>query len=820
MNNSISRRRPGVVLMATAALVLSPLTAFGAEAPSDPVGTDPGQSATGDGTATPSEEVGPGTPDPAPVSPDPEAGTDDSGDEDTQLGGDSPTPDAGNEQPGDVQESGSRTVGDALAAGTTTINLLNITDFHGHLSRSAPGGVTVDPGAAVLACMVDQESTDDGTTLRLSTGDNIGGSAYVSAIQDDDPTVAVLNAMGIQASAVGNHEFDQGFDVLLDRIAGGSRTDAQIAAGLAANYVKPDFPYLGANLGTDQLEPYTVLEAGGLTVGIIGTVTDELPSLVNPAGIAGLTITDAVDTTNAIAANLSDGDPANGEADIVVALIHQDMAATVSRFSSDVDAVFGGHSHVDFTQAGSDTAVPAVQAGSFGQALGQIELTVDTTTKDVVSSDVNVYDVADMDAACADTPDPGIAAIVTAAEARADELGGQPAAQLGGTFRRGSAVLDAAATAPSEARGVESTLGDLIADSVREGSTKYLPEKADIGVMNAGGIRANLTPDEDGWVTKADLFTVQPFGNSMAYVSLTGDQVVQMLEQQWQPDGSSRPMLKLALSSNVVYVFDNSQPRGSKILQVSIDGEPIDPAATYVVAGNTFLLQGGDNFDVFKDVEAVDTGFLDLELFTDHLTGLSTPASPLDVRDGAIGFENAGDLPDSFEEGGTYTLDLSSLSFTDPDDQLRASSVSVCLLDGETSQVLATAPVDNSDIVDGDPVALEDRFGVASVTFTVPTGLAEGQELAVCDLGAGFVTAPLVFATVAEGSSPTPTPTPTPTPSPDDTKAPTPSGSPAATGGSGTLARTGMDGGLLPAALLVLLAGASLAALNRRLRRD
>lgn len=817
MSTSRAPRRASVALIAAAALVLSPVAAQAADDTTEGTGATTTVTDGLQGAGTVAED---------------QSSTDgaDTADEDatTTSGDDSPSSGVeGSEAPTDPEGAGSPdedassagTPAAALAAAdTTTINLLNITDFHGHLSRTAPGGATVDPGAAVLACMFDKESTGD-DTLRLSTGDNVGGSAYVSAIQDDDPTVAALNAMGIQASAVGNHEFDQGFGVLLDRIAGGSRTDAQVAAGLASEYVAPDFPYLGANLGTDQLEPYVILPAGGLEVGIIGTVTDELPSLVNPAGIAGLTITDAVDATNAIAAELSDGDPANGEADIVVALIHQDMAATVSRFSSDVDAVFGGHSHVDFTQAGSDTAVPAVQAGSFGQALGQIELTVDTTTKEVVSSEVNVYDVAAMDAACADTPDPAVAAIVTAAEAKAAELGGQPAAQIGGTFRRGSAILAADATAPSEARGVESTLGDLIADSVREGSTKYLPEKADIGVMNAGGIRANLAPDEDGWVTKADLFTVQPFGNSMAYVSLTGDQVVQMLEQQWQPDGSSRPMLKLALSSNVVYVFDNSQLRGSKILQVYIDGEPIDPAATYVVAGNTFLLQGGDNFDVFKGAGAVDTGFLDLELFTDYLTGLTTPASPLEVRDGAIGFENTDDLPGVFEAGGTYTLDLSSLSFTDPDDQLRASSVSVCLLDGDSSQVLGTADVDNSDVVDGDPVALEDRFGVASVTFTVPSDLISGQSLAVCDLGVGFVTAPLVFATVEGDDTPTVTPTPTPTPSGTQGQPGTSWPSTAASA-PGSLASTGMDGGVLAALLVVLLSGAALVAVERRLHRN
>ncbi len=787
-----STRRERVIasLMAVAALVCAPLAAFG----------DEGEG-TAAGTSTRSGPAATSTPE---VTPTPQATPTDPGD---QSGGDSGSGDAADRAQTDAAEGAQTPPVHAFAPSaqpvptTSTINLLAITDFHGHFAPTWKDATkSGDPGAPALSCQFNKvEAKYPDSTYRLSVGDNIGGSAYESAIQKDEPTIKILHAMGIQVSAVGNHEFDNGAQKLADRINGAPMaTDAPEGVS-SATWTAPAFPYLWANLDgmpkADTGGDYTILhdDASGADIAFVGAVTDELSSLVSPAGIQGITIADPVTTINRIASELKDANPANGEADLVVGLLHKDMATTVATFAGGkVDAVFGGHSHVTYSTS-TPTPVPAVQAGSFGQDLGQIVLTVEHAgdTYSVTNATTRIYDAATI-AGCTDQIDPMVEQLTKEAVATANELGGQPAVKVGGPFYRGSAVL-AAGAAPAEARGVESTMGDLVATAVRDASDLYMPTgTADIGVTNAGGLRADLVPDADGMLTRGQLFTAQPFGNEMAYVSMSGAQFVQALEEQWQPAGASRPFLKLAVSDNVHYIFDPSAERGHHILSVNVNGEPLDPAATYTVAGNNFLLTGGDNFKAFTGARAVNTGFIDLDLLTRYLerrAAADDPASPGELTDNAIALENSTDLSDTFKAGQTYTLDLSSLSFTE--DSMRASSVSVCRVSGDARDVLVTANVDNSDLVDAVPVALDDRFGVASVTFTVPSDLAQGDELSICNIVAPFVTNDVILTTV--GIPPTPTP---------------------------SLAATGVNSGILVGGLALLVAGAALTQTRRGAQRS
>jgi len=785
---SARRGRAIASLMAAAALVCAPVAAFADEG----TGSQSGDQQTQSGDSAPDLE---------PTVP--TGGTDTDTDQ----------PGAPAETVAPAVTPRSDAVG-AQATTTSTINLLAITDFHGHFAPT-----TSDPGAPALSCQFTKASAGYDSTFRLSVGDNIGGSAYASAIQKDQPTIEILNAMGIQVSAVGNHEFDNGAQKLADRINGAPMGSDAPSDDPAATWIAPDFPYLWANLDgmpdTDHGGNYTILrdEASGADIAFVGAVTDELPSLVSPAGIAGIEIADPATTINRIADELKDGDASNGEADVVVGLIHKDMANTVTSFSPAVDAVFGGHSHVTYS---TGEPVPAVQGGSFGQDLGQIVLTVDEGddgTYSVTGDTEKIYDAATI-AGCTDQVDPTVQDLTDAAVATATELGGQPAVKVGGSFYRGSAVLREGAS-PAEARGVESTMGNLVANAVRDASDLYMPSgKADIGVTNAGGLRADLVPDGNGMLTKGQLFTAQPFGNEMAYVSLTGAQFVEALEDQWQPplpsgEPPSRPVLKLAVSDNVDYGFDPTAARGSHILWVDVDGEPIDLDATYTVAGNNFLLTGGDNFAAFAGAGAVNTGFIDLDLFTQYLerrAGAGDPASPYELSDNAIAIENAADLPDTFEAGRTYTLDLSSLSFTE--DSMQASSISVCWVSSDARDVLATADVDNSDLVDGTAVALDDRFGAASVTFTVPDAVAEGDQLSICNIEAPFATNDIILAT-ADAEL-------TPEPGQSGSAPPQPSAVPTKPG----LATTGADGGVLAGGLALLVAGATLTLARRRARRD
>ena len=554
----------------------------------------------------------------------------------------------------------------ADAAPATTIDLLGITDLHGHISRTTQtdrdtGQASVeDPGAVTLACEVAAARAANPNTLFVSAGDSVGGSAYVSSILQDRPTIEALNAMSLDASAMGNHELDQGLTDLEDRILPASNFPI-----LAAN-VSGSAPLAAEGNGRGAF----IKEVGGVRVGFVGVVTDELPTLVSPSALSTLTLSPAVATANARAAELKDGDPANGEADIVVVLSHEDAVTTATSFGGSVDAVFSGHTHVPFAQTvtgveGNQIAV--VQADHYGWALGRIRLSYDPATRRTA---VVRADNEDLRGSNCTTDAYGMAGIVARAEKDSATEGGKPLARIGSDFLRGSD-----GTGPGANRGTESTASDLIAESFRSwlatdiqpaGSTRY------VGIMNAGGVRADFRyaasgTEGDGVLTSGEAYTVQPFGNEMAYTTLTGAELRTLLSQQWQP-GSSRPVLTLGLSSNVDVLTEASTPGGSTapaIREIRVDGEPLADEDTVVVASNSFLLTGGDGYTVFKDKPSTNTGVLDRDVTSAYLASFGDQP----VKAGYSKRQVAMSAAPSAAGAGAVTVTMDSLAYTNASEQ-------------------------------------------------------------------------------------------------------------------------------------------------------
>ena len=554
----------------------------------------------------------------------------------------------------------------ADAAPATTIDLLGITDLHGHISRTTQtdrntGQTSVeDPGAVTLACEVSAARAANPNTLFVSAGDSVGGSAYVSSILQDRPTMEALNAMSLDASALGNHELDQGLTDLETRILPAS-----------------NFPILAANVsGSAPLSAEGggkgafIKEVGGVRVGFVGVVTDELPTLVSPSALSTLTLSPAVAAANARAAELKDGDPANGEADVVVVLSHEDAATTATSFGGSVDAVFSGHTHVPFAQTVTGVEgnrIAVVQADHYGWALGRIRLSYDPASRKttVVSADNE-----DLRSSSCTTDAYGVAGIVAQAEKDSATEGGKPLAKIGSDFLRGSD-----GTGPGANRGTESTASNLIAESFRSwlatdiqpaGSTRY------VGIMNAGGVRADLLyaasgSEGDGVLTSGEAYTVQPFGNEMAYTTLTGAELRTLLSQQWQP-GSSRPVLTLGLSSNVDVLTEASTPGGSVapvIREIRVDGEPLADEDTVVVASNSFLLTGGDGYTVFKDKPSTNTGVLDRDVTSAYLASFGDQP----VKAGYSKRQVAMSAAPSAAGAGAVTVTMDSLAYTNASEQ-------------------------------------------------------------------------------------------------------------------------------------------------------
>jgi 5'-nucleotidase len=610
-------------------------------------------------------------------------------------------------------------------ARSVDINLVTINDFHGRIEQNGNAA-----GIARLGTAVDDFRSQNPNTVFAAAGDLIGASTFTSFIQQDVPTIEALNAAGLDVSSVGNHEFDQGFDDLTDRVM-----------------PMADWEYLGANIhdaetGDAALPEYWLAKFQGVTIGFVGAVTDELPSLVSPDGIAGITVEAPVVAANRVADQLSDGKKNNGEADIVVLLVHEGATTTdissavdpTSKFgeivlgaNDNIDAIVSGHTHLPYNHvitsavspAFDHAPMPVISSGQYGERFSNMEISYDRATKSITKMENTLYEmVTARDAAGNATeylyePDPEIVPIVTAATEKADELGnvviGQTTAAFNRAQRPGTVNGQPALV---ENRGGESTLGNFVADvqlwSLNEDDQD---RGVQITFMNPGGLRADIN---QGDTTYREAANVQSFANTLVTLNLTGADIKGILEEQWQPAGASRPFLKLGVNEALTYTYDPTAAQGSHITEILLDGQPLDLAGTYKVGANSFLAAGGDNFVTFRNgTGKADTGKIDLEAMVAYFEAFGS-ASP-DYAQRAVGVDVVS------VAGGQATVNLSSLDFstTEP----KAGTVSVTL-DGNP---VATAPVDPSFPTPN----TFDEIGRATVTFAIPAGATADSEFVI-----------------------------------------------------------------------------------------
>ncbi|WP_205843759.1 bifunctional metallophosphatase/5'-nucleotidase [Nakamurella deserti] len=687
--------------------------------------------------------------------------------------------------------AGSLTVGVTLPAHAltpTVINLLSINDFHGRINDA-----TVDFAETVEKLRQDALIANDGVdnTLLVGAGDLIGASDFASAVAQDQPTIDVMNALGMATSSVGNHEFDQGFADLTDRV---------IADGTNASW-----EYLGANVyekgtTTPALPEYSVTTVNGLEVAVIGVVTQETPTLVSPAGIATLDFGDPVAAINRVADQLTDGDPANGEADVLVASVHEGAPAgenagatlesqvaasavfssIVNGTSAKVAAILNGHTHQTYAWDGSvpggDGATrPIIQTGNYGDNVGQIQLTVDADTNAVLS-----YTVGNVAAQEDVTFDPElgtpasigeITGIVDAALAYAEEVGSQPVGSVtadittafsGGTYGPDGYGGEAATR---DNRGAESSLGNLVADALLDSMSSEERGAAEISLVNPGGLRAELLRGDDGVITYAEANAVLPFVNNLFTTDLTGTQLLAVLEQQWQTvvnaetgavEVPSRPYLQLGLSDNMSYTFDpdpdgdgvtvgDLDDQGRHIRTVVVNGEPVTADAVYRVGSFSFLLQGGDNFTAFADgTDTRDSGLIDRDAWIAYLQANPGLAPEFDKH--AVAVTGLADLPGP---GGTTTLTVGSLDLT---------SLGAPANTSLATRLLAL-PEGGGEPVATDLGSVPVQGGAATVPFTVPAAGAYYLEMTAAPSNT-VVTVPILV--LGEQTTP-PSTTTTPT---------------------------------------------------------
>ena len=599
------------------------------------------------------------------------------------------------------------------------VSVVTVNDFHGRIEQSGASG-----GAAVLSGAVKQIRAENPNTVFAAAGDLIGASTFTSFIQQDNPTIDALNAAGLDVSSVGNHEFDQGFADLTDRVM-----------------PRALWEYLGANVydkttGNPALPEYFIKTFGGVSVGFIGAVTNELPSLVTPFGIANLEIRDVTTEVNRVADNLRDQNPANGEADVVILLVHEGAATTnlstatndssfgriVTGVDSDVNAIVSGHTHLAYNHVIDGR--PVVSSGQYGENFGLMSISVDPRTKDLlaISNEIKpLMNTATIPVTPLYPADPAVVPIVDAAKVLADQLGAQKVGEITADFNR------ARQSSGSENRGGESTLGNFVAD-VQLWATA--PAGAEIAFMNPGGLRADLkfastdATDPDGNVTYREAANVQPFANTLVTMNLTGDQIKQVLEEQWQPAGTSRPFLKLGASKGLTYTYDPTAAVGARVTRVVLNGTELRATDSHRVVVNSFLASGGDNFTTFASgTNRADSGKVDLQSIVDYFAARGS-ASP-DYAQRAVGLKLSAADADGYSAGDVVTLAVSSLLFSAGEPA--QATVDVAL----GGAPLGSAPIDPT-IVD-----TTDEVGRASVSITIPDGISGPQQLVITVPGTG-----------------------------------------------------------------------------------
>jgi len=565
------------------------------------------------------------------------------------------------------------------------VQLIAMNDFHGRIELTtgadseqitAPGPdgaygtaddvKTVVGGAANVASTVQRLQADflrkangqKAGSFFVGAGDLVSASPFASSVFKDEPTIEVLDALGLDVSSVGNHEFDRGTDELrrisaatdntfsddvtaCPKTLGGepfvAGTDGCFGVGEHA-FDGADFPYLAANVvsketGGPMLPPYQVFDVDrGKKVALIGVVTETTPGIVAPDGIADVTFIDEAEAVNkyvpelrrqgveAIGVLIHEGGQQNGPTGADPNGCNGLTGPIVdinNRISNAVDLIVSAHTHAAYNcklavPGGQDRLVTS--AGYYGRLLSDIRLTLDGKTGDVDRK--KTYQATNVPVVRTN-PDARVQSIVDYWVARS-------AAQ--GNVVVGSASADIK-NAASAGRPFEQPIGNLVAEAQLEGMQEEQFGLPVIAFMNPGGVRTDILAGE---VTYRELFNVQPFGNTVNTITLTGADIDDVLEQQYQqdPDGAAGPLdagprgtrLTMGTNAGFVWSYDLTQTYGNRVPDTSITlgGVTIVPSQTYRVAANSFLTAGGDSFAAFLNGSAVTTGPVDVDVLVEY----------------------------------------------------------------------------------------------------------------------------------------------------------------------------------------------------------
>ena len=594
----------------------------------------------------------------------------------------------------------------APALAPVSVRIIALNDFHGNIDPPAAtnGGSVILPtggagttvrtgGAAYLATLVTQLKAASPNAIVVGAGDIVSAAPTTATLTHQEAAIDVMNAVGLEVSSVGNHEFDQGKTELLRWQNGGCYPGGTVGVDTClqnGQFSGAKWTYLSANVvdtSTNQtLFPATYVKqfgtgANAVRVGFIGLTLQGTPSVVTATGVAGLNFLDEATTINQYAAQLKQGSAAQPAVDAVVVLIHQGGYTTASTFddqtcpglsgeivpivdalSSNVDMVVSGHTHEEYDCVRNGKHL--TQTGFYGSALSTIDLSIipgqgvqSVTTKNVpVINDLNTSTPSGYSIL---PPDAAVASLVQLYDDSTATIQKQQVGTIAADIKR--ALL---ADGTNRDETAEGAMGDVMADVYLSGGPQ-----ADLAFINPGGVRADLIYANDGnnpnrpadmpngAVTYGDLLTVAPFGNQLATMDFTYAQLIRLLENQWEAPNCAAKQSPgyycgrlLQPSAGFTYAYDCAQPvnapvgSGHRVVagSLKINGVALDPSnttKTYRVTVNTFMgPPGGDNFTAVADPAVAATyqnsGVVDLDAFVAYMKnnpGLAPPAPRVQI---------------------------------------------------------------------------------------------------------------------------------------------------------------------------------------------
>ncbi|WP_121612687.1 bifunctional metallophosphatase/5'-nucleotidase [Mesobacillus foraminis] len=544
------------------------------------------------------------------------------------------------------------------------LQLLSFTDFHGYLQAlndksngqimTKNGPLTVG-GAAYMAANIKKLKNGHENSILFSAGDDLSGWPFEVASHHNEPTVEFLNAIGLDFSVAGNHEFDATKEFLTEHIMKGKSfgevgVDSSFTNSAGKKFKGADYDYLSANIreadtGKLVLKPYTIER---IHDGKGGTIPVGFIAITTPATIQGstsfqegiLTADPMVEAANRYAKELQ-----KKGVETIIAVVHEggstksdgtDINGSDSPFgpifefakeaSPAIDAIVSGHWHAKFNAMIDDPAGnprPVVEAANHGRLLNEMNLSIDSKTKDVVrdlTTSTNHPVTRDIPA------DQEIEKMVSYWSERGKERYAQPVAKLTGDLTR------------TRNENGESTLANVAADAHYHAGKK-VEKPAEFALTAASPLRGDLLfkkgsnpADRDGQILFGEMWHAHGYQNPVVVVTLTGQQIKQILEEQWRKkaDGSES-FHPLAVSHNVNYRFDKSKPLNERInpKNVMINGVSLDPDRSYRVAALAYLVIGADGYPTFTQYREPERAEVDYWAFLNYLKEkqvIETPA--------------------------------------------------------------------------------------------------------------------------------------------------------------------------------------------------